>query len=324
MKPLVETGPPLSSKDGKAIAYGVLAASFYLESLTHADEGVLAQVNALAMEWIGGALRWTTTSATHKTQPFEPSDLEMVKLLPRQLVSPIAGKNVPPLVSSLAASATARFYVACSGASKSTEASSYSYRFTSVIPKPGPEPVFGTASSLFLSVPATWPLDDFYRRVWAIAARLRLRWGAAGLAYSTWEFVGRNAPREAVYAHARRHCGFDVVLDSGLLPAWHDQIRTVNWLTFLGPSFVERLESAGSRLEDSPLVRVSKLGDTTLLVAGDRPMPGDINRRQLPPAYVAADAMVRPIRASKGLHFLHPWTEATTEQWLRRFELQLD
>jgi hypothetical protein len=105
---------------------------------------------------------------------------------------------------------------------------------------------------------------------------------------------------------------------------WHDEIRTVSWLTFLGPAFVERLaQKTGAKLERRGQVEVFPLGDAVVLRAGARPDPGDQNRLRLPPAYVQADEMVRPLRARSGVDFMPPWSPADTEKWLQRFEKRI-
>jgi len=105
---------------------------------------------------------------------------------------------------------------------------------------------------------------------------------------------------------------------------WHLMIRSVNWLTFLGPAFVSELAKRKALLASNDLVTVSKAGDNNLVLqAGPMPQEGDINRLQVPAAYRRADEMVRPMRARQDIDFYEPWTEATTKAWLRRFERRI-
>ena len=70
-------------------------------------------------------------------------------------------------------------------------------------------------------------------------------------------------------------------------------------------------------------MEVASAGDATVLVAGERPEGGDVNRVRWPAAYLEADAIVRPVRAREGLSCYEAWTERTTSEWLGRFEKRL-
>jgi hypothetical protein len=99
--------------------------------------------------------------------------------------------------------------------------------------------------------------------------------------------------------------------------AFHERARTASFLTFVGPALAAKVPGAPTADE---LVSVSKAGDAICLRAGERPLPGDANRSDVPAAYVRADRKIRPIRAIDGIHFMAPWTESTTRDWLTRFE----
>lgn len=315
--PNVPAGRPLVTRpDGAPILYDVLAADLYLEQLAPDDINRLDRAMQLVAEWLGPKLRWTGSSALQAVRAFQPSDLELISCHPHQLKN-----DRPPPAGRIQASAIATFEVACHGGESRPSPSPYALRFGCLIVDPDAQPMFSNRPVLRVAVPTTWPLRDFYDRVCVLAQVLRVRWGAAGFMYSGWEYYRHNATQEAIYAHARRHVGFDVGYYEQQLVEWHDAIRSVNWLTILGPALLRRLDEEGRRPETNPLVAVDRLGSGLLLRAGDAPQRGDINRLQVPPAYVAADAMVRPIRATTCNTFGVPWTEVSTNEWLTRFEL---
>jgi hypothetical protein len=286
-------------------------------------------------DWIGESLRWTLNSSFGLMQRYRAEDLDFISAYPATLDAPQGYGENEGIADTMAGLFRTEFGIACHGAETEFHASPYSLRFYSVVagdaedtsdaegsmdapPSAGTLP---TCAMLRITVPTTWPLDDFCRRVQCLAGHLRLRWGAAGLTYSGWE-VGQwyDAYMEAVYARARRYPGFDIGFYVTHMHDFHEQLRTINWLTFLGPAFVERLRDRGGKLEGASRVRVSPLGGGVMLVAGDAPEQGDINRLQIPHAYREADVMLRPLRAERGISFAPPWTEQTTQAWLRRFE----
>lgn len=171
---------------------------------------------------------------------------------------------------------------------------------------------------LSVTVPVTTPPGEIAALAKAVAGDLRIRWGAAGLVYGAWELDRYGETRDAIFAHARRHPGFDVGQHATWMRAFHDRVRTVSWLTFLGKDLSAKI--SGDALASDELVTVEPCGEGVVLVAGERPEPGDVNRRHIPRAYARADRRIRSVRAAEGIHFYAPWTASTTEAWLRRFE----
>jgi hypothetical protein len=214
------------------------------------------------------------------------------------------------------------YEVACNGAGMEADASPYLLRFCAEIPEVGRGPRYQPYAVLTLSVPDTWPVDDFRAKVISIAAELRLRWGAAGLTYASWDLQEFQVSHDKVFAHARRHPGYDVGYFEADMERWYDEIRSVNWLTFVGPALQTRLEQAKHSLQSSSLVTIHPAGSSLCLQAGAAPEAGDVNRLNYPRAYMAADALVRPVRAADGRPyvFLGRWSESTITDWLRRFE----
>jgi hypothetical protein len=68
-------------------------------------------------------------------------------------------------------------------------------------------------------------------------------------------------------------------------------------------------------------VEVEPLGAAWRFGAGSSPLLADLHRREDVSAYRALDRALRSVRASGGVHFLPPWDEETTAEWLSRFQV---
>ena len=164
-----------------------------------------------------------------------------------------------------------------------------------------------------------------------IAAELPLLWASAGYTYSLWRGYDTGDTHDrAVYAHARRYTGYDIPEYVGEATSLSHAIRSVNWLTLLGPALLDKLPAgAAPALLADPTqltgVTTTQLGNLLCLQAGPRPLKGDRNRLQVPPAYQVVDAFVRPVRAGgkagqgNQIQLGDPWSEDDTRQWLQRF-----
>ncbi|MBX3196941.1 MAG: DUF3396 domain-containing protein [Labilithrix sp.] len=322
--PTLEPVPFARTAAGAPLAYAALGFTFHLEALTAEDAERLAQANERVLGAIGASLRWAWSSVHGEVEPFSASALDLVAAFPAQLVDAEAAALEDPRAragtSAMNAAHYDKFGVACHGGAERNVASPWSYRFystTTAVEGAG----LRADAMLSVTVPETTPPGELAALATAVAGDLRIRWGAAGLAYGAWELDRYGETRDAVYAHARRHPGFDVGQHATWMRAFHDRVRTVSWLTFLGDGLLAELQSvAGEALAGDELVAVSPCGGGVVITAGERPDPGDVNRRRIPRAYSRADARVRPVRASEGIHFYAPWSASTTEAWLRRFE----
>lgn len=313
----------LTHSSGAPLGYSTLGAVFHLEHLAPDDAQALEEVNDYVMAWIGGALTFTYSTLRGSVDPFRTADLSVISEYPRTLSAPAPALGDPgaaQLANVLMSHGCDEVAVFAQGGPVALGASPYTYRFYSEVPNPGVGPSFETCSFLRVTVPSTCPLDDFRSAVLHVASKLRLRWGAAGLMMSGEDLVPGRAFRTSWFAHARRFTGYDVDLYATRMATWHEWVRTVSWLSFLGPTMQERLAAAGRSLASTPLVAVDACGPHVVLTAGAAPEEGDLNRRKLPLAYAQADEMIRPVRASSGVDFYEPWDENSTEGWLRRFE----
>lgn len=318
---------PLLVVRGAPLVYPVLGARFYLEPLQREDSRGIREVSELLVQWLGPHLRQTNHSHLASMEPFVREHVDAFEAM-----VPATPEQSGPLSPVLEA-VSADFSIDCNGGAEVTHASPFgcgcictaSWKETPTwtgeneveVPEEHPE-VLGYID---LHVPPSWPADDFRKRVLAIASCLRLRWATAGLTYATWLAYEVVEGPKTVYAHARRHPGFDVGY-SAILPIWQNAIRTVNWLTLLGPELHRKAERYWrERFVTEGKVVVSKLGDNCVIQAGAEPEGGDLNRLDLPQAYIQADAMLRGIILSvpTGIVFPGPWDPSSVGDWLNRF-----
>ncbi len=321
LSPMAE--PIARSAAGTPLAFAVLGFAFHLEPLVAADGESLAKACDRLAAASGASLRWAWSSVHGEVERFDHAALDLIASFPAQLV-------VPPDVAALAeprarAGAMAmtaahfdKFGVACHGGAERNVASPFTLRFFANTMADGD--ALRADAMLMATVPLTTPPEELAALATGVAGDLRIRWGAAGLTYGAWELDRYGETRDAVYAHARRYPGFDVGQHATWMRAFHDRLRTVSWLTFLGKDLTGLLRAAGDALASDDLVGIEPCGEGVVLRAGARPEPGDTNRRRIPAAYARADQRVRAVRAAEGLHFYAPWSSSTTEQWLRRFE----
>lgn len=323
----IEAAVPLArSAAGAPIAYATLGASFHLEELRPDDGERIANACARVHALLGASLRWTWSSVHTSVEPFAPTDLELAASYPALLrdAAPDPGPDVDPRARAgaiaLAAAHYDRFGVCCHGGADRNVASPSTFRFFATATAGKDPGRLRSHAMLAFTAPPAVTLAELQAATTEIAGMLRLRWGAAGFTYGAWELDRYGETRDAIYAHARRHPGFDVGQHTTWMPAFHDRLRTVSWLTFLGPALAATLRAAGDTLESDDLVTVEPCGEGVVLRAGERPQAGDVNRGDVPAAYARVDRRVRALRAGEGLHFYAPWSAATTEAWLRRFE----
>ncbi|WP_437943170.1 type VI immunity family protein [Sorangium sp. So ce281] len=321
---IVSSDAPLALDGDVPAAFATLAVHFHLDPLGHEDAGRLERAGEIVRAWIGAELRWSWLTFADEITPFRPVDFEYMSTYCEDLEVPQAADPESQIVTSnLIKLGREDYGVMLKGGRTKVDASPWSFAFWAEIPEVDEGTVLRPLGVVSLTVPTSVPLADFAARVHELAGVLRFRWATAGLGYSTWNVQDWEASSNALYAHARRFPGFDVGYYHRNLEAFLDRIRTVNWLTYLGPRLTDALRRSGRSLSSSRLVGVAAAGaGGVVLRAGDRPEPGDVNRLSFPRSYVEADAMVRPIRASDpaGIAFLGPWDEAGIAAWLTRFE----
>lgn len=319
--PMVE--PIARAPDGAPLAYAGLGFAFHLAPLEPADVAGLAAACERVNMAHAGALRWAYSSVHGAVEPFSVEVLDLVSTFPTLLANPAptGDARADRGTSAMAAAHLDRFGVACHGGPAPQRTSPASLRFF-VRVRPAEGERLRADAMLAASFPPSMPAAELEALAVAVAGDLRVRWGAAGHVYSAWELDRYGAVREALFAHARRHPGFDLGQHATWMPALSERLRTVSWLTVVGPELVAKLPpsalATGPTMDDE--VSVTPCGEGFVLRAGNAPAAGDVNRDDFPRAYVAADRRLRAVRAAEGLHFYAPWSSRTTEAWLRRFE----
>ena len=310
----------LRSVRGVAVLHEAIGFCFHLEPLVADDADGLAEVNDGIVGVLGDTLRWSWSSVHGEVTPFELPDLDLVAQYATGLANPDADADAASRasLSLLSAARVHGFGFAAHGGVERNLASPTSYRFYATIAPDQTGAWFESRAMIAVTMPVT-EVERLRMIASLIASRLRIRWGNAGLAYGAWEYDRHLDTRDAIFAHARRHPGFDVGEHATMMNLLHDRLRTVSWMTFVGPSLLERLP--GTPVSRTKAVMIEAAGDGIVLTAGKTPAAGDINRRDIPLAYAEVDALVRPIRAGArdGQHFGAPWSEATTDGWLERF-----
>ncbi|WP_175881386.1 type VI immunity family protein [Burkholderia sp. BCC0044] len=162
-----------------------------------------------------------------------------------------------------------------------------------------------------------------------LAMRLPVLHGRAGLGFQRSDEAHRYENLELELAE--QFVGFDVGGELG-----HDELRegikSVNWYTILNQIWLEKL---GGRDEFERAIQSEAASGLSLVdyangvmvKAGEWPSLGWTERDPQPPAYVAANRLLRPIRVPE-LRCLHMgsvmgetrFDNVSTDQWLRRFD----
>ncbi len=312
--------PLHTHRDGSPLLYAALSVELYLEPPEPSQVEAFEDAADLIDEWVGGELAWTHMSSFGEPEPFEKDDFSHVIERVRRSAPAAYASDPTSFGQRVDRESSGRFALVCHGGEEDWDASPTTVRYHVEPFGPAARPTW--ASMLRVSVPATTPLDDLRARALELASLLPVRWGMAGLSLVGWDVDHFQPVHRATYALARRHPGFDTSLHILHMPIWFERLRSVSWITLLGPPFLERLEKLGHALPQvapAPLA-FQALSNGVVAIEAPAPDPGDTNHNRVPPGYAAADRLVRPIRAASRLHFTAPWTERTTEEWLRRFE----
>lgn len=324
IRPKAEEPVPFArSAAGTPIAYEALGFALHLEPLVADDSARLAQACDRILGALGPSLRWGWSSVFGEVEPFSAGAFDLIASFPTQVASsPVVSledERSRAGTQAMNAAHYDKFGVACHGGADRNVASPWSVRFyATVTADQGPAP--RADAMLLVTLPLATPLAELEALATAVAGDLRIRWGAGGLMYGAWELDRYGETRDAIYAHARRHPGFDVGQHATWMRSFHDRVRTVSWLTFLGAELAGKVRARGDALASDELVTVSPCGEGVVLRAGESPARGDVNHRDVPRAYARADRRIRAVRAGEGIHFYAPWSSSTTEAWLRRFE----
>jgi hypothetical protein len=300
-------------EDGLPVAYPAFSVCLHLEPLIPADRPRLAQANEIVTAAIGGELKHVWCSFVRGVERFSPALLDFIPWQSARLNVPEPHDN--PLNVRIHQFMRGDFYVFAYAAGDPRAASPTSFKFMTEIPQADLGPSLRALSVLQVTLPEeTWP-SDLERLARDLVSVLRIRWGVAGYGYATRGFDDIVPEREAVYGHCRRFHGYDVSLFVREMTLFYDQLRTIGWLTFVGPSLASKLE-----LPDAATVETETVGDSLLLRAGSEPLRIDVNRLEDATPYALVDRIARNVRASRA-DFGYPWSDITSAEWLDRLSL---
>jgi len=128
-----------------------------------------------------------------------------------------------------------------------------------------------------------------------------------------------------VYALSRRFPGIEVDRPLVHLMYLSDGIKGVNWLTVLGPRWIEQMGGVAALRTALPDPFVFREFDQGLIIqAGPAPEIGDCNQQLWPAFYPKLARLLKPIRIQQHGCFdyagTHRFTPETTMEWLTRFD----
>jgi hypothetical protein len=320
---------PLASDGDRPTLYASLGATIHLEPLGPDDAEGLAEAAAMLHEWLAPSLRHTQLACWDGPLPHAAEHVEYIGEYPKNLVFDRSLDDPEDRLLSLRLQTQpfSDYEVTFHGGPAPEAASPHLLSFWSEIPRLDPDLPVAALSALSIRVPVTTDPAELRARVLAAASKLRIQWANVGYTYS---FGGADDDEawDAMYAHARRFAGFDVPEIVRNMDVFGLLLRSVNWITILGQELAGALEPAALDAARARGLVIDPFGAGGLVIqAGAGPERGDRNRRAIPPLYVAADALVRGVRARDAeadeIVFLGPWEYPDVTDWLNRFEVRL-
>jgi hypothetical protein len=151
------------------------------------------------------------------------------------------------------------------------------------------------------------------------------RWGYAGYALHMSPYKESDS-QQAAWRLSMQYPGVDIVTTSDeYLRVGRGGIKNINWMTMLGPEFVQKLGGETALREQLPPgIYVGPVGQGLVVRTGDAPELGHVNRQDYLPAYRAVYKTLEPLQRPIVQGFTafalpgNDYKEKTTA-WLRRF-----
>jgi hypothetical protein len=184
------------------------------------------------------------------------------------------------------------------------------------------------ANNIRCTFPGSWGAekpDALFEFAADACANFPYLWGHAGFVLETSPYYQGDG-HVAAWRLSMQHPGLD--LSNPITDATRVRrkgIKGVNWLTMLGPEFVDRLGSVAALRSQLPTsVAIIPAGNGIIIRAGDVPRWGHVNRQDLLPEYRAVYKAVAPLQDP----IVQPYTSFSlpgndykekTTAWLRRF-----
>lgn len=136
-----------------------------------------------------------------------------------------------------------------------------------------------------------------------------------------------NEAQAAAYPLAMRFQGVDIAtMSRGPWAVRHERVKNAAWLTLVGAGLLEKIGGIkGVEAKATDRLAVLSTRHGVVIRAGERPILGDVNRREDLQAYIDAYRLVEPLQAGIETLFapfdLPGKVDATaaTERWLVRF-----
>ncbi len=149
-------------------------------------------------------------------------------------------------------------------------------------------------------------------------------YGGYGFAESS-DIAVRDEAQPLIYSMARRFPGLEVDRPVIHIDYLNSGIKGVNWLTILGPSWIEAIGGVTRlRASLSEQFVFHEYDESVMIQAGTKPQIGDRNQRLWPKLYLEIARLLKPIRCRKRYCFDNygdnRFTKETSEQWLERFD----
>ncbi len=170
-------------------------------------------------------------------------------------------------------------------------------------------------------------IDDYIKLFKDTCEKLRSSYAVSGISllYGTYSSI----QPELCYPIYKRFPGLVYADVNGFrleTQKREDVIRDVNWLTAVGSIILEKHPSIVKAAEHPPAgVIVHRYDTGVIFQAGARPMIGDANYDDVPPAYKAVNRILRPARFEEysGPYLRVPDIvdgNAATREWITRFD----
>jgi len=153
--------------------------------------------------------------------------------------------------------------------------------------------------------------------------KLKFLSGSAGFAVNMRQGYHAASEYNEIYKISRRYKGIDLgspLMFSGFMK---EGIKCVNWLTFVGNRFVERLggvEHLQKQVSDEIIIHTLPHG--IMIQAGALPSFGYVNAQENLPYYHEVGRLLKPIRSLKHTERGYNGIGGTenTAEWLARFD----
>ncbi len=116
---------------------------------------------------------------------------------------------------------------------------------------------------------------------------------------------------------AMRHPGYDVLHYAAVRSHVVDRIKTVNWLTFLGPELMRGIDH--KRFADPGTAIVVTAKRSLYIKASAEPAIGDVNRGDRLPEYRWVAQRLAPLLMSHQEEFGAAFDDDLTQKWVARF-----